>query len=485
MNDRRDTDGRKEDELMLQMGDLIRQELPRTDVSSSKWMHRGWKPAPGKIAALAGAAILVAGGAILAAGGLGRHGSGRGVPPVAVDREHGTVLEKAVAGRVSLAEGDIVVVRGQERRALRVGDEIVAGDTVEAAPGSAVGIRYEGGPTILLDEGGRLEVASSQAGSLRIDLLDGMVAVRTGAGWPLSVRGANAEVRVDAAVAAVRAESGRIVTAMASEGGVEVVRSDGGRSFEVGRSQLLDLRTWTTTDGVQAPAIVGRLALVAGETAAAVPAKEPEELDQQTEKTTSLIVRIQKALEAGDVDAAIALIEKSGKGQSGTRFNLIAGEAYRQAGMWPEAAEAYLAAAESGQGQQAERAFLRAASILYRKMGKTGEAARVLDDYLERFPSGTLLDEALYLGGVVHAKSGNSKRSRELFERYLSTFPSGPQAARVHLTLAKLLAMKLSDCASAVDHVEAVVKKAPGSHMAEEASKIAVYCKKGEPKEGK
>lgn len=463
----------KQEDLLLRVGDLVREELPRTGPGDSRWLHRKWRPSPAKIGALATSVVFVTAGAVLLAIGAREERGPR--PAEEVAQVQPAQPEEQSLGRVSFVEGSVVLVRAGEERELVVGDEILAGDRLETAPDGAVGLRTEGGSTVLLEAGGRLEVRPSHAGA-RIHLVQGLVAIRARHG-ELSVHGENAEVRGTSSLFTLRAEAGKLVSVAVSMGELRV-HGAGREPVRVARAEVIDLRTWTTSAGSPDARVLERLARLTGE-AVQEPVEEVGEEEVETGHGPSLEDRIEAALEAGDVQAALELVKKGG-GRQGPRFLLLAGDAYREAGMWSEAAAAYEDAAAASKGKQAERALLRAAGIHARKLGDPARAAAVVDGYLERFPAGSLLDEALYLGGVAHSKAGSQKKARALLERYVGEFPKGPQAVRVHLMLAKILALKLSDCAAATKHADAVIKKAPGSTMAKEAGKIRAHCSKAE-----
>jgi TolA-binding protein len=183
-----------------------------------------------------------------------------------------------------------------------------------------------------------------------------------------------------------------------------------------------------------------------------------------------------EAAAGGTEEAPSAAMRAAARAGQGMEQHLEAGDAFRNQGLWEEAAAEYMAAAAAGKGKQAERALLRAAEIYHRKLGDLDAAGAAIDAYLERFPSGTLLAEALYMGGVVRAGKGDFEGAGALYARYLEAFPSGPQATRVHLALAKILAVKMKDCDSAASHIEAVLSAASGSKMAEQAQKLASHC---------
>jgi outer membrane protein assembly factor BamD (BamD/ComL family) len=59
-----------------------------------------------------------------------------------------------------------------------------------------------------------------------------------------------------------------------------------------------------------------------------------------------------------------------------------------------------------------------------RREGQPERAARLLDDYLRRYPKGSLSEEALAL--AIEAKSAlGDPRARVFAERYLSNYPDG------------------------------------------------------------
>lgn len=59
-----------------------------------------------------------------------------------------------------------------------------------------------------------------------------------------------------------------------------------------------------------------------------------------------------------------------------------------------------------------------------RRDGHPDRAARLLDEYLRRYPNGALAEEALALSIEAAVQRGDS-RARELADRYLARYPSG------------------------------------------------------------
>lgn len=494
MNDKNRIDDKerfREDMEADAIGRLLREELPRYDDKPPSWMSRGWKPAPGKIAALAAVVVVLGAGiALLPAGpGPGPEGTdGRGMV-VETDETQQQQAEESAAGLFVLVEGKPAIVREGSKRDVAMGDKLLPGDRLETGKDDAVGIKYAGGPSFVLESRGRLEVESASRSEVRLALERGTLAARVPMDQPgqtvarLTVGAKNAVLTAERSVFTAEAEDGRLTAARVAEGQVDVRRKETGKTLRVGRSSALDLRTFTVLSWDPHGTAMARLALITD--GIDVPSSEEEGQEagdvptsDEPRKASSLVERIKQALESGNVEEALRLIETKGQGQGSAAFHVLAGDTYRKAGRWAEAAEAYMTAAEKGSGKQAERALLRAAEIQLRKLGKPAEAASVIDAYMKSFPSGKHLDEALYLGGVANMKSGSLKIARALLQRYLAAFPNEPKSAGVHLMLAKILAVRMSDCAGAAPHIKAVLKKAPGSGMAGEAQKIAAGCAK-------
>jgi len=59
-----------------------------------------------------------------------------------------------------------------------------------------------------------------------------------------------------------------------------------------------------------------------------------------------------------------------------------------------------------------------------RQEGRPDSAAKQLDEYMRRYPSGALAEEALALSVEAATQRGDA-RAKELAERYLARYPSG------------------------------------------------------------
>ena len=462
--------------------DFLREQMQDTSILERRELRRGWRASPLKITGLAVALVIVSG----SVGLLTAHGfredrpqiSGRTIEIAVMDEE--LPGSREMTGRVALLEGSVVLARDGRRVILSEGDQIQDGDWVESSKGSALGISFPNGLAVVLDGEGRLDIWQIHTRSVHMGLGGGVLAARVPPpenGEPvmsMRVEGSNASLTVRGTVFTVIARNGRLMDAAVSAGTVDVKRMGKGRVFRVTRTKALDMMTWSVGDGEPDAHALGRLArITSGVVVPRRPAVETETIDEQVEHLT-LVTKIHRLLAAGDVEAALVLVEKNEKTHKNASFLLAAGEAYRHAGMWAQAARAYLDGAEAGQGKKAEKAMIRAADIYMRKLGKTTEASSVIEAYLERFPDGRHLDEALYLGGVAYSKSGSYKKARTLFESYLVRFPTGAQAKRVHLALAKILVVKMSDCSAATFHIKAV--QAGGGVLGAKAGQLALTC---------
>jgi outer membrane protein assembly factor BamD (BamD/ComL family) len=461
--------------------EFLREQMQDEKVLERRDLRRGWRASPLKIAGLAAALVVVSG----SIGLLTAHGFREERPQISGRTIEIAVMDETLpgnhemTGRVSLLEGSVVLARDGRRVILSEGDQIVDGDWVESSKGSALGISFPNGLAVVLDGQGRLDIWQIHTRSVHVGLGGGVLAARVPppqngeSVMSMRVEGSNASLTVRGTVFTVGARNGRLMDAAVSAGTVEVQRMGKGRVFRVSRTKALDMMTWSVDDGQPDAHALGRLArITSGVVVPRSPVQE-ETIEEQVEHLT-LVAKIHRLLAAGDVEAALILVEKNGKAQKGASFLMAAGEAYRHAGMWSEAALAYLDGAEAGQGKKAEKAMIRAADIYMRKLGKAQEASKTIDAYLKRFPDGRHLDEALYLGGVAYSKSGNYKRARSMFESYLVRFPTGPQAKRVHLALAKILVLKMSDCSAATFHIKAV--QAGGGVLGVQAGNLALKC---------
>ena len=77
----------------------------------------------------------------------------------------------------------------------------------------------------------------------------------------------------------------------------------------------------------------------------------------------------------------------------------------------------------SGQRSEQDRLVFDAMRAL-RREGQPERASMLLDDYLQRHPTGSLAEEALALS-IEAASARGDARARELAERYLARYPTG------------------------------------------------------------
>ncbi len=457
--------------------DFLREELHRADPQDGKGMVRRSRLSAPRIAGLAAVLLVVAGGIVLSITGI----PGRSDETVRMAEKTSAQAVERIPARVALVDGRVVLHRDGRQVMLSETDEVLEGDSLESEAGSAVGIAWPDGTALVLAGEGRLSVRRADRDEVRVGLVYGTLAARVPPGArkdsPLRITGSNATLTVRGTVFSVRAKGGRLTEAAVSAGTVEVRDEHTERTFRVPGSKRLDMASWSMDDGVPDTSSMSRLARITDGVVVQAPPAPAGEQEQEGHALTPA-ERIRQALESGDLDLALQLAAQHG-GSKSLPTNLAVAEAYRQAGHWSDAADAYLAAASSGSGKRAEKAMLRAADITLRKLREPARAASIIDDYLARFPQGAHLDEGLYLGGVSNMKSGGLKKARSQFESYLAKFPKGTQVTQVHLTLAKIYAIKMADCTDAMKHIKAVKSKAAGSPMAAEAEKIEARCKKG------
>jgi TolA-binding protein len=458
--------------------DFLREELHRADPHQGRGMVRLSRPSARKIAGLAAVLLVVAGGIVLSITGV----PGRSDETVRLAEKPSAPSVERIPARVALVEGRVVLHRDGRQVMLSETDEVLEGDSLESEAGSAVGIAWPDGTALVIDGEGRLSVRRADRDEVRVGLVYGTLAARVPPGVrvdaPLRVTGSNATLTVRGTVFSVRAKGGRLTTAAVSAGTVEVRDTSTERTFRVPGAKRLDIISWSMDDGTPDTSCMSRLARITDGVKVPTPTAPSGEVEDTEGRALTPAERIRKALQDGDLDLALQLAGQH-RGSKSLSTSLAVAEAYRQAGHWGDAVEAYLAAAGSGSGKRAEKAMLRAADITLRKLREPGTAASIIDDYLKRFPQGAHLDEGLYLGGVASMKSGGYKKARSQFESYLARFPKGAQVVQVHLTLAKIYAIKMADCTDAKKHIKAVKTKAAGSPMAAEAEKIEARCKKG------
>ncbi len=462
------------------IGKYLGEKLAKIREPDPRRREPPWRPSPVKIASWCAALIIVAAGGYLVCT---RTGSGPGMTI-----EHARVVpgeqveQERAAGLVTLVKGEVALVRGDERSQPGVGDAIRAGDVLETASEASVGIEHAG-HTVVLMERARLSVRSAPASELRVSLERGVLAARSSRNeGALRIEGRNADVVSRGAVFTVKAAGNVLEKTSVAQGEVEVLSKEDRKDVHIARSSFLDMHTWTASAGAPEKQAIEELVDLTGIELpapveivpdAGVAADAPPAANGCRSPTVEEKVR--EALDGGDVQKAIVLIESEGQSITSPDFLLMAGDTYRQAGKWSEAAEAYLSAGGVG-GKKAERALIKAAEIHFRQLSDAGEAARILDGYFEKFPEGSYLDEALYLDGAVHTKLGQYAEASKHFERYLELYPDGLQVVRVHLSLAQILASKLSDCPGAMSHVKAIPKKSMAPPVAAKVQKVQKLC---------
>lgn len=471
------------------IGRFLADELRQGDSLDPEGMRRGYRPARARVVTVA--VVLLALGGIVTALALKQERAGeqttrpQQVVPVA-NKEAPEPSPVVQAGRVALATGTQWIFRTSMLQTLRVGDEVHVGDVVKTTDGAAVGIRWEDGTSVVLHDQGEMRIESMRSDEVRVSLLEGILAARS-PGEPGSVRlvvsGRNGQLRARDAVFTVRAGKGSIVRADVLEGQIRAHRGkDEGMSIPAGAG--LDGGSWSTRPEAACHMdALNRLSSFVPGFRVPTPSVGPADPDASSQDAStaapsspSLEARIQQALDAGDLQEAVRLVESKDVAEGSASFMFLAGEVYRRAQKWDKAAQAYQLAASSSSGKKAQMALLRAAEIHLRKLDDVFSAAAAIDDYLSRFPDGQMLDQALFTGGVVHTRAGNVDRALELLGQYLAKFPQNPQCTRVHLMMAKLLAGKKGNCKAATPHLNAVLTVSREGTLADQARDVAHKC---------
>jgi len=93
-------------------------------------------------------------------------------------------------------------------------------------------------------------------------------------------------------------------------------------------------------------------------------------------------------------------------------------------------------------------------------------ASQGFRDYMERWPSTELTDNALYWIGECHDAQGEPEQALEIFTRVLEDFPTSDKAAAAQLKKG-LLYLKMDDQAQGVVHLQYVVYEYPGTREAD------------------
>ena len=276
----------------------------------------------------------------------------------------------------------------------------------------------------------------------------------------------NARAFSEGALFSLRASDGDLRRLHVSEGKVSVERKPDGRRYNVSRAWALNTTSWSLSPGEPDGDVLSRL-----ETPEDEAAPEPE--SPPTEQR-DLVKEIRQALANADIELAIDLVQTEGKGRKDAPFLIAAADVYREAGKWSDAAAMYTTASEVATGKEAERVLLRAAEINLRKLGNPQKALEIIDRYLKEHPSGTYLEEAIYLASVIHVRLGQTAKARSYYERYIKDYPNGVQAVRVHVALAQILAK--TDCSEALAHVKSAREKTKSQIVEKELAKVETVC---------
>lgn len=93
-------------------------------------------------------------------------------------------------------------------------------------------------------------------------------------------------------------------------------------------------------------------------------------------------------------------------------------------------------------------------------------AAQGFRDYMDRWPSTELTDNALYWIGECYDAEGETENALEVFTRVLDDYPTSDKAAAAQLKKG-LLYLKMDDQAQGVVHLQYVVYEYPGTREAE------------------
>lgn len=93
-------------------------------------------------------------------------------------------------------------------------------------------------------------------------------------------------------------------------------------------------------------------------------------------------------------------------------------------------------------------------------------ASQGFNDYMQRWPSTELTDNALYWIGECYDAQGEPQQALEIFTRVLEDYPTSDKAAAAQLKKG-LLYLKMDDQAQGVVHLQYVVYEYPGTREAD------------------
>jgi len=139
-----------------------------------------------------------------------------------------------------------------------------------------------------------------------------------------------------------------------------------------------------------------------------------------------------------------------------------AGESEGAAG---EAVAVAAAAGAASGGVSTPEELYRSAYEDYMR-GNYDLASQGFRDYMERWPSTELTDNALYWIGECYDAQGEPQQALEIFTRVLEDYPTSDKAAAAQLKKG-LLYLKMDDQAQGVVHLQYVVYEYPGTREAD------------------
>jgi tol-pal system protein YbgF len=129
------------------------------------------------------------------------------------------------------------------------------------------------------------------------------------------------------------------------------------------------------------------------------------------------------------------------------------------------AAAGSAAAAEGSAAMSTPEELYRSAYEDYMR-GNYDLAAQGFRDYMERWPSTELTDNALYWIGECYDAQGEPQQALDVFTRVLEDYPTSDKAAAAQLKKG-LLYLKMDDQAQGVVHLQYVVYEYPGTREAD------------------
>jgi len=134
-------------------------------------------------------------------------------------------------------------------------------------------------------------------------------------------------------------------------------------------------------------------------------------------------------------------------------------------GATDEAVAVAAAAAAASGGISTPEELYRSAYEDYMR-GNYDLASQGFSDYMERWPSTELTDNALYWIGECYDAQGEPQQAIEIFTRVLDDYPTSDKAAAAQLKKG-LLYLKMDDQAQGVVHLQYVVYEYPGTREAD------------------